>query len=139
LPTHTARLRRKAFQKRSGHERKTIGRKIRNLHALLGVTRRMRERIARASHVMYSHQMHIEWKRQDNRESLLSKRGGRKGREEKRRTRQDSEDLRSQRRVGIGFSFLLSARHSLEIIRFLLGRVCDVFVIIVSFFCDEVL
>jgi hypothetical protein len=81
--------------------------------------------------------MHIEWKRQDNRESLLSKREG-EGREEKRRTRQDSEDLRSQRRVGIGISFLLSARHSLEIIRFLLGRFCDVFVIIVSFFCDEV-
>ena len=82
--------------------------------------------------------MHKDEKRQDDRESLLSKGGKRK--EEKRRTRQDSEDLRSrsQRRVGIGFSFLFVLLVSLEIIRFLLWRFCDVFLLSTSRFCDEV-
>jgi hypothetical protein len=87
----------------------------------------MREELrARKSCNVYNHQMHQERKRHDNRESLLSKRGGRKGRkrrEEKRREEPGTTPRTCVHKigVGIGFSFLLSAPQ-LEVVRFLLGR-----------------
>jgi hypothetical protein len=108
-----------------------VGRKIRNLHVCASVcdaTRRMREELRCASHVMYNHhQMHKEGKRQDDRESLLSKRGKRregKGREVPGKTPRTCVHKKG---VGIGFSFLLSCSSAWRITRFLLGRFGDVF------------
>ena len=107
----TAGVRRKADLPEASaarHERKTIDRKIRNLHALLrtcvcDATNARRIALCASQVTYYNHQMHQERKRQDDRDEGRGKEG--KRREEKNPARLRGLAFTFSRRVGIVFPF----------------------------------